>query len=280
MADPVIPPVVPPVVPPVAPPVVWHAGVEADTIGFWQNKGIALDDPKVVFGELSKQYRALEKHVGAPPDRLIRLPEKPDDAAGWNGVYQRLGVPAEAKDYDFAGVKRADGKDVDPALSDMLRTALLAARVPKDRGADVLKAVVKSLDDAKTQETAVLAGKIAEEKATLAKNWGPNFDFNHLKAMEGVRRSGMTREGVQAMENAVGYAAVMEHFRRIGASTSEDVWREGDGPSGGTPTTLEGAQARLDELTANKDWGKRLRAQDPATVAEYRALTSQIAAAA
>jgi hypothetical protein len=125
----------------------WHNGVDPDTLGWWQNKGYDITDPVKFAGGITKQYRELEKNIGVPPDRIIRLPEKPDDLAGWNGVYSRLGVPADAKDYDFTGIKRADNTDVPPALADSLRAAMLAARVPKDRGPDVVKAVIKSLDD-------------------------------------------------------------------------------------------------------------------------------------
>lgn len=257
----------------------WHAGIEADTIGFWQNKGYAIDEPKALATELTKQYRSLERHVGAPPDRLIRLPEKTDDVAGWNGVFSKLGVPAEAKDYDLTTVKHADGKDVDPALADSLRAALFKGRVPKDAAPEVVKTVIKSLDDKQAADATVRQAKIDAERAELKKNWGPNFDFNHLKAMEGVRKLGISPEGVIALENQIGYAAVMDAMRKIGAGTSEDAFHEGGG-GGGNPTTLAGAQARLGELMADKEWGKRLIAGDAATKAEWLALTTQIAAAA
>lgn len=277
MAD--TPPPTPPV-PPAPPPAPWHQGIDADTLGFWQNKGLDTADPKVLAAKLTEQYRGLEKHIGAPPERIIRLPDKTDDKAGWDGVWSKLGVPAEAKDYDFAGIKHTDGKDVDAALTDALRAALHTARTPKDRAPDVIKAVVKSLDDRATQEATVLAGKLAEEKATLAKNWGPNAEFNRLKAMEGARRAGVSPEGVAALENQIGYAATMELFRRIGSGTSEDMWHDGNKGPAGHPTTLEGAQSQLKQLESDKEWGKRLRAGDAATVAQWTALTNQIAAAA
>ena len=41
-------------------------------------------------------------------------------------------------------------------------------------------------------ETDDFDGSVAKLKA----DWGPNFDFNHLKAMEGARRLGISREAV------------------------------------------------------------------------------------
>jgi hypothetical protein len=71
----------------------------------------------------------------------------------------------------------------------------------------------------------------------------------------------------------------MEAMRKIGVGTSEDTWHDGARGPGGHPTTLEGARSKLSELEADKAWGARLKAKDAATVAEWRALTSQINAA-
>ena len=273
------PPPAPPPAPPAPPPTAWHTGVDTDTLGFWQNKGLPLDDPKALASKLTEQYRAAERHIGAPPDRIIRLPEKPDDVAGWNAVHSKLGVPTDAKDYDFSAVKRADGSDVSPALADALRAGLLNARVPKDRAADFVKGVVKGLDDIAAQDVTVATGKLAAEKAELAKDWGANFDFNHLKAMEGARRAGITPEGVKALEGQIGYKAVMEHFRKIGSNMSEDAFHDGNAGGAG-PTTAAGAQARLNDLMADPAWGKRLTAGDATAKAEWTALTTQIASAA
>jgi hypothetical protein len=83
----------------------WHDGVEADTVGFWQNKGYKVDDPKALATDLTKQYRELERHIGAPPDQILRLPKadaKPEDIKAF---WSKLGAPADAKEYDFSGIK-------------------------------------------------------------------------------------------------------------------------------------------------------------------------------
>jgi hypothetical protein len=257
----------------------WHQGIEADTLGFWQNKGLKLEDPKVLASELTKQYRQLESHIGAPPDQILRMPKadaKPEDVKAF---WLRLGAPAESKDYDFSTVK-LNGQPLDDALSATLREAVAQAFVPKDRATGIAAAVAKHIESAEAAKAAVITAKIAEEKAALKRDWGTNEDFNRLKAMEGARRLGIDAAGITAMENQIGYRAVMEAMRKIGVGTSEDTFVERGTASNGTPTTREGAQARLTELEANKDWGKRLKAKDAATVAEWRALTSLIGAEA
>ena len=237
-----------------APP--WHAGVEAETLGFWQNKGLDVADPKTVATGLTKFYRDAEKFIGVPPDQLIRMPKadaKPEDLKAF---YQRLGAPADPKEYDFNGIKFG-GNDLEASFADSMRAALAAAYVPKDKAGTIVGAVVKYLEDADAAESAVSTAKIAEEKAALAKNWGTAFEYNKLKAMEGAQRLGITPEAVALMEKSVGYAAVMEAMRKVGVGTSEDTFVDRGAGGQGKPVTREGAIARKSELMADKAWSDR-----------------------
>jgi hypothetical protein len=236
---------------------VWHKGIEPDTVGFWQNKGLDISDPKALTLKLTEQYRAAEKHIGAPADRIIRLPERPDDAAAWQGVYERLGTPKEAKEYELGGIKFSDGKELEASFLDSMRRELHTAHVPKDAAPGIVKAVVKYMEDTTAAESAIRASKANEEKETLQKNWGTSFDFNHLKAIEGARRLGITPEAVKLMEGQVGYSAVMEAMRKIGVGTTEATFVERGTGGQGTPPTREGCVARKNELMADAEWTKR-----------------------
>lgn len=246
----------------------WHEGVDAETVGFWSNKGYDVTDPKKVASELTKQYRALEKFTGAPPDQIVRLPKadaKPEEIAAFR---QRLGMPKEASEYDLSAVK-------DTTIADTLRATAHSAGLSKDAASAVAAAVAKALESKSTTDTTLQAAKLAEEKTKLTGNWGDKFNFNLLQANEGARRSGITPEAVKLMENQVGYAAVMEHFRKIGANTSEDTFveRAGGGPG---VTTREGAMSRKAELMADQAWAKRLTSGDVEAKREYDQLVAMI----
>jgi hypothetical protein len=258
----------------------WHGGkVDADTLGWWQIKGYDTADPVKLTTELTKQYREAEKFIGAPASQLLKLPKDLSDEAGWNAVYQRLGAPADAKEYDFSTVKRADGQAPDTALLDTIRATAASLRLPKDKAPDLATAVVKHLDGIAAERVAADAAKLATEKAALAASWGTNGEMNKLQAMQGAKRLGVDPETVASLEKSVGYAKVMEMFRKIGAATSEDTFVEGRAGAGAV-STVEGAKARLNELTADKAWGKRFEDRDPAAVREFQNLTQLIAAAA
>jgi hypothetical protein len=241
----------PPSPPPAPPPAAWHTGVDAEFIGHAQNKGWKLDDPKEAFAAAVKQARELERHFGVPPDRLVKLPAadaKPEDLRSF---YERLGAPKEAKDYDLSPIK-------DAAISDAMRAAMHERGVPKDAANIIAAQVAKAIESKVTTDNTLLTTKLAEQKEALAKNWGDKFAYNHLQAIEGARRLGISPDGVKALEGTIGYDQVMEVMRKIGANTREDTFVErGAGGPQGDVTTLEGAKARKAELMADAAWVDR-----------------------
>lgn len=249
----------------------WHQGIDSEIVGHWQNKGWKLDDPKTVAIEATKAARAAQQFVGLPESQLLKLPKDATDEAGWKAVYGRLGVPNEPKEYDFAGIKRANGADLEAPLADVMRTALLAGRVPKDRAGDVVKAVVKHLDGVETESAATKTAKLAEEKAALAKNWGPNEVANKFIASQAAQKLGIAPETVTALENVIGYAKIMDMFHQIGMKIGEDKWVGGERPNGGI-MTRDAAQARKSELMADKAWVVRHNSGGAPERREMRAL--------
>lgn len=254
----------------------WHDGIDAELIGHWDLKGWKKDDARTVAVEATKQARELQKHFGVPADQLLKLPKDASDEAGWKGVYSRLGVPAEAKEYDLSAVKFSDGKDLDPALADAMRGALLGARVPKDRAADVVKAVVTWRENADKSASSERTAKLNAERSELQKSWGTNFDFNKLKAMEGARRLGVDPATVDGLEQQVGYAKIMEMFRKIGAGTSEDTFHDGAPGGAGHVATRDGAVARKAELMRDNGWVERYNKGGVEEVREMQGLNRWI----
>lgn len=256
----------------------WYEGkADAETVGYWQNKAWKADDPVTIALEATKAAREAQKFVGAPPDQLIRLPKDAGDEAGWNAVWNRLGKPKDAKEYDLSAVKFADGTAIDDGFADMIRQTAFSQHLPKDAATAFAQSVVKFMEGADAAEIAETTAKLNAEKAELAKNWGPNADLNKLTAMQGAKRLGVTPEAVAALEKTIGYAQTMEMFRKVGAGTSEDTFVEGKGT---TPTTVASAQARLAELQSDKAWVDRLFKGDAAARREHDNLIAQIAAAA
>lgn len=254
----------------------WYANkADTETVGHWQNRGWKVDDPAEIALAATKQARELEKHLGVPPERLLKLPGAATDETGWKDIWHRLGAPKEAKDYDLTSVKFG-GNDLEQSFADTMRSALFAANVPSDKAASLVGQLVKWFEDQDKSEMSALASNLAAEKAKLSKDWGTDFDFNRLTAMQGAQRLGVTPEEVSKLEQTVGYSRVMEMFRKIGAGTTEDTFRGIQGGNIGNITTVAGAISRKAELMADKAWGARLLAGDADAVREWTDLEMRI----
>lgn len=250
----------------------WHAGIEPELLGHWQNKGWKYDDAKTVAIEATKAHRAAQALVGVPETQLLRLPKDAADEAGWKTVWSRLGAPADPKEYDFAAVKHADGSAPAAALLDTIRATAAALHIPKERAAELAAPIIKHMDALKAEQTAVQAGKLAEEKSALAADWGPNAAANLFIAQQGAKVLGVTPEQVAALESVIGYKGVMQAFHKVGKINGEHKF-VGGGPGGdGATLTKEGASARLAELSADSGWRQRVLNGDAAALRERRAL--------
>jgi uncharacterized protein YcbK (DUF882 family) len=197
-----------------------------------RTRATTIDDPKALALKLTKQYRAAEKHIGAPPDRIIRLPEKPDDSPAGNGVYSASSA-CRPRPRNTTSRRQARRRHrCRPGARRRAARRACSPRACRRTAPDVVKAVIKSLDDAAAAEATVdRKAKIDEEKAEAQKELGPNYDFNHLKAMEGARKLGITPEASKAMEGQIGYAAVMEAMRKIGAAPARTPSSKARGPA-------------------------------------------------
>src|SRR5262249_59504072 len=106
----------------------WDQGADAEMAGYWTNKVYDPSDPLKFASGITEQYRAAEKHLGAPSSELLRIPKANAQPADLAAFWQRLGVPKEAKDYDLSTIKFA-GADLEQGFADAMRATLLG----KDR---------------------------------------------------------------------------------------------------------------------------------------------------
>jgi hypothetical protein len=253
----------------------WYQGkADAEMIGYWENKAWKHDDPVTIALEATKAAREAQKFVGVPPEQLLRLPKDAKDEAGWNTIYNRLGKPKDAKEYDLSSVKFANDKPLDEAFAETLRQTAFSNHLSKDAATAFAQSMAKFMDAQDAAELAETTANVDRQKAELKKSWGANYEENRLAAMQGARRLGMSDEDFNVLGNTVGLVRMMDIFRKIGTGTTEDTFVEG--ANSGNPKTVASAQARLAELMQDQAWGERLLKGDAATVREWKALEEQI----
>lgn len=251
----------------------WVAAVrtaDPELAGHMELKGWASKPIAEALVEAGRAHREAEKLRGVPTNELIRLPKDLADA-GWADLYTRLGVPKDPKDYSFDGIKRADGTDLDPQVAEFLRAEALKVKIPKDGLREFATGYVKFLDARAAASKIEADGALAVERQKLEANWGTNGVKNLAAAQAGAAAMGIAPEAVAAMEKTVGYAAVMEGFRAIGAKLGEGRFVAPNGGGGGDNLlTMDGAKVHLANLKSDEGFVKKWLAGDVAAKAEMQ----------
>lgn len=242
----------------------WYEGntaIDQGLVTKWKDKGWKLDNPTDLAIAATKSYMQAESLIGHSPELTVKLP-KDANAPEWNGVWQKLGRPADAKGYDFSGIKFADGTDLDAGFTDFMRETAFKRNLPASAARSLAEDFTKFLEGSETRELAENTAAVSAEKQTLAKNWGPNHAQNMLVAQNAVRALGLDPATVNALEGVVGYAKVMEMFRNIGSKIGEDkfIATEGNGAGGKGVMTLDAAKVRKAELYKDTEWVKKFNA--------------------
>lgn len=248
------------------------AGFDAEYIGHLQNRGWDKKPAPEVAFEALKAWKGAEKLVGVPADQVVRIPKDATDEAGWKAVWGRLGMPTEAKGYDFTDVKRADGKALDETLTGAMREAAFKSHLPKDAATAVMREVAKYQESIETKAAAERTAKLAEQRTALKLNWGANEAANMFVAQRAAAALGIDPATVSSLEGVIGYDKVMEMFRAIGSKIGEDKFITGTGSNAAGAMTREGAVAKKAELMSNKDWTKSYLDGDKEKAREMTAL--------
>lgn len=259
----------------------WYDGLPTEDLGYLQNRGLDKGDVKSALLATMKAHREAERLIGAPSDKVVRLPKDSNDVEAIANLYTKLGVPADEKGYDFSGVKFADGTGLDEGFTTDLGKALRAAGVAKDQAAGIAKVLVALGDREEASSVAEKTAALNAEREALKINWGSNVEANTIVARNAAAAFGpKIQAAVDALEGQAGYAAVLEMFREIGSRIAEPAFMA-SGIGGGRPGVVSAsqAQATLDSNLADATWRNKLDSGDRTTIQEFDNLTRVITAA-
>lgn len=191
----------------------------------------------------------LEKLMGAPKDRLLKLPEAADSPE-WEAINQRLGKPAKAEDYKFPEIPKEFGvnEEFTKFAKDMFHKAnLTSAQAEKV----MTEWVAKNQADIANIQAAQTA-KVQQEESALKTKWGNAFDQNLNIAKAGAKESGLTVEQIDSIQSSLGYQKTMELFNSIGSKLGEASFTSGQNPGFGSvsPETARAEIANLQKDSA------------------------------
>lgn len=244
----------------------WFDGVDQETIGYLQNRGLDKLDPKAAALKAIEFHRGAEKLIGVPSDQVLRLPKDATDAVGWDAVHKKLGRPDSADGYDVATVKEKLGDEFAAGF----QQAAFKAGLTKEAAAALAASYVATAEKTAADETTQAATKLALEQQALKKDWGAAHDVNKTIAAGAAAKLGVTPEALGALEGQVGYKAVMEMFHKIGTAMGEDTFVRG-GPQGGLMGPAQ-AKDRIAALKRDDAWVASYLKGDTAKIAEMTQL--------
>lgn len=249
-----------PVPDPTPVPSPWHQGLDAEVIGHIQNRGLKLDDPKLVVDNLAKAHREATAKLGVPANELIRMLKPDSPEADQRAFWQKLGAPDKPEGYEF-DVKYADGTALEEPFAASLRGTFNRLGVPKSMASEIAKDLAKFADADEAAAKTTQQAAIQVDNAKLEQEWGTRgsdrYKSNEFIAQQGAKALGFTKEQIDALEQITGKAGIMFAMHKVGKLNLEDGF-VGGGPAGNNGIiTREQATARKKDLFADKAWVER-----------------------
>ena len=239
----------------------WLEGLSEDMKGYAEVKG--FKDPSSVI----ESYKNLEKLMGAPKDKLLKMPET-DDEAGMNEFYNRLGRPENKDGYEF---KMPEGFQDGESFSGWAKDAFYKLGLTKDQAAGLMESYGEYFAD---QNKTMIDGynqKLADQEYALKQEWGMAYDKHVQQAKSAVNQLEITADQVNALEQVLGFDGVMKMMQNFGAKVGEDKFVGSEG----TPENVlspASAKSRISELIKDRTFQEKMRNGDAKAKAEWNNL--------
>lgn len=206
--------------------------------GWFENKKYA-DLPTLI-----NSVRGMERLLGVPKERLLALPEKPDDPR-WGEIHQKLGRPEKPDGYDFGLAPEVAKSPTVVAFRDVMHKHGVSQSAAKEIVSEFLKQ-----RDTQT-EAQIAAFNTASEQAVekLKTELGAAYDQTIGAARNAAKAYGISKEDMLALEKAWGTEKQLRFF--IGLSKAQGE-HDAEGTTGGnkqfgalTPAAASDQIARL-----------------------------------
>lgn len=229
-------------------PTEWYGSFDTDTKGWLEAKGLTKLQSDAAYPEIVKGYRNVEKLIGVPSERLLKLPGADSDKAAWDDVYTKLGRPANSTEYE---VPVPEGTDT--TFADWAKGTFHELGLSKTQGkglSEQWSAFAKSMQDKQKVE---YSQKIAADTSALKTEWGQAFDQNINVAKRATSVFGFDAATVDKLEAGMGFSGLMKFMHTLGTRLGEDKFVSGDGGGSGIMTP-DGAKAKIAQLKADGEF--------------------------
>lgn len=255
-------PAVTPVAAPTTPSVDWLKDADELTLGYTQNKG--WKDPT----EVVRSYQNLEKLLGADrAGNTVVLPKADASPEELSAFYNKLGRPADAKDYKLGLPEGAD-----PAFSNAAAAKFHELGLSAKQAEELSGWYNQFGQQTQQQMEAQRAEQFQQQNAELRTGWGLKYDENVLVARNTVNALGLDSKTIDALEGAMGHKGLMEFLVRVGSKSGEADFVSGDIQSFNNAMTPAQAKAAIQSKMDDKTFVSKYLNKDADAVAEMQRL--------
>ena len=233
----------------------WYDTLSEEHRGVLQHKGWLNEDPVIALTKVTESYSHLEKMHGVPADRIVKLPGRDAKPEDWRSVFQKLGAPEKAEDYELPMPEQGS----DAALADQAKQWFHKIGATKDQA----KQFVEEWNAFATQAGEAAANdqraRIAADVDELKKEWGQAFDKRVNTAAAVMVDLGFDDSAVEGLRQALGTKRMSEMFYRLAEKMGEDSFVSSDNGnlSRGAMTPAQ-AKAELSQMQLDEGFRKAL----------------------
>lgn len=224
----------------------WRDNLDDDAKGYLETKGWESPD-NVLTG-----YRELEKAWG-DPNKIVMPAEgaAPEDV---DQFFQKIGKPAEAKDYNLVAPENYEAYSTD--LADTFRGKAHELHLTGSQAQGVHDWFVENQMSSQQEFAEQTTQKFNEQDAAVRKEFGANFDNQMKMARVGAEKFG-DAEFVEMLteNNLINHPSFVRVFGNIGRAVS-DPDASGTGLGQGVEPSLS-AEAQVQKLMQDEAFMKK-----------------------
>lgn len=240
----------------------WLTGAPDDISGYVQNKGWKTPIDAV------DGYRNLEKHMGVPADKLLRLPDwDKADKVELDQFFGKLGRPSDPNGYS---IKPPEGQSGE--LSDWAKPVFHEAGLTDRQAKVITDKWNEYISGSKVKQDEALQQSIAQQNEELRREWGSAYDQELGSAKNAAIALGMKQEQIDKLENSLGFSGLMKMMANIGKRIGEDKFVSGEGVGGNGAMTPAMAKSRIQQLQGDKEFTAKYLAGNVQSKAEMERL--------
>lgn len=189
---------------------------------------------------------------------VVGLPGKDADDNAWNEFYTKLGRPAAPTDYNLTF---GEGVQVDAAMLDFGKDLFHKMGLPNNRAQQAANAWNEFIGKQNEAHIAEANKANTEALAALELKWGADLNTNRAAGERVVQSLGLGAEIMDAVQNSIGAAPLVELLALIGRKSDEGTLL-GNGGSNSDPNdpanmTKEQANAKIAELQGDVEFQKK-----------------------